>query len=120
MITLPFKNPSHDADELVSVIDGSIKPSRIFSIEVIVDEEIRKFITENYFTQTYYPPTSIDLNKLDSGLKYKNLGDYPAANDRYYKSYVSFFHGMGYSIVPDHDFIINLEGFNTVYKKRIL
>ncbi len=117
MINIPLKNPYHNADELLSVIDGSFKPSRIFNIEVIVDEEIRKFILENHFKKKYFPPVSIDIDMLDKGLKYETRGDYLAANERYYEAYVNFHHGMGYSIVPDHGFIINLEGFNTVYKK---
>jgi uroporphyrinogen decarboxylase len=117
LITIPLKNPYHNADELIATVDGSSNSPGVFNIEVIVDEEIRQFIIENYFGQKYFPPERLDINKLDSGLKYEAQDDYLLAKENYYRTYVNFHHGMGYSIVPDHDFIINLEGFNTVSEK---
>ena len=114
MLKIPLKNPYHNADELIAVIDGRAKSSGVFNIEVIVDEEIRQFIIENYFNKKYYPPAGIDLNKLGKGLEHASDEDYLIAKERYYRSYVNFHHGMGYSVVPDHDFIINLEAFNTI------
>lgn len=114
MIKIPLSSPEHDYEELLSVIDGSKGPQRVHNIEVIVDEEIKKHIIENFFEIDYFPSVGIDTGALRKSKTLADNDDYRRAKQNYYRMYVKFHYGMGYTIIPDHDFIINLESFNTV------
>jgi len=117
LIKFPIGKPEHDCEELLSVIDGSKAPQKVYSIEVIVDEEIKKYIMENLFDCDYFPSIGISERLLQSSKPLSSDEDYKKAKQDYYRMYMDFHYRMGYSIVPDHDFIINLESFNRVSLK---
>jgi uroporphyrinogen decarboxylase len=118
MISIPIKHPKPDFSEFIDVVEGRKKPSKVHNVEVIVDEEVKEFIIKNYFNEKYYSSVGININSLGDVSNILNMQDYKKAKENYYRMYVKFHYGMGYSIVPDHDFIINLEGFNTISQKK--
>lgn len=105
-----FINDASSFNDLISVCEGRKLPDKVHQIEVIFDEEIKKEIMEKYLGIGYHPPAGMLFPRKEmAGSK-----DYRAAKERYYRSNIDFHYHMGYSLVTDHDFLIGLEGFNSV------
>ena len=45
-----------DFNLLLKTLSGKEKSGKVYSIELLIDEEIRKDIIENYFNERYSPP----------------------------------------------------------------
>ena len=58
------KWPKTDFEELLSVIDGSRTPQKVYNFEVIVDEEIKKFVMENLLGLDYFPSVGVNTELL--------------------------------------------------------
>lgn len=107
MKTFPDIKPNPDFDELKRVLGGDILPKKVHFAELFFDEEIKKYIVENYFDEVNYPPfistsgdiyvSNSNISNTDNQNKYKN----------YYKQLVNFWYRMGHSFMVDHKFIID-------------
>ncbi len=58
MIEIPLKHPKPDFDELVKVLTGQLFPKRVIAAELLIDEEVKKFIIEHFFGEKNIPPPS--------------------------------------------------------------
>jgi uroporphyrinogen decarboxylase len=117
MLKVPLKKPEPDFDEFLKICEGLKDPDRVHHVEVIVDEEIKKEIMEKHLDQKFHPPVGMFFGEADKSLKSLKKEDHIKAKEDYYRMNISFHYHMGYSFVTDHDFLINLEGFNTVSEK---
>ena len=117
MLKVPLKKPEPDFDEFLNICEGLKDPDRVHHVEVIVDEEIKKEIMEKHLDQKFHPPVGMFFGEADKSLKSLKKEDHIKAKEDYYRMNISFHYHMGYSFVTDHDFLINLEGFNTVSEK---
>ena len=114
MIKIPFDKPKPDFDELSDVLLGKKKPKKVHFVEMLIDEEIKKAIIEDYFNEINLPPTvtfggSTEGVTADSDFK-KNK----EASEKYYKQLINFYYRMGYSVIADYEFLVNFQAFNTV------
>jgi uroporphyrinogen decarboxylase len=111
MNQFPLKKPDPDFNHLLDVLSGKEQPRRVLFCEMLIDEEIKKYLIENYFNETNYPPT------VTFGGSSGNASDYEAskeASDLYYRQLIDFYYRMGYSVVADFEFLVNFQSFNTV------
>jgi len=80
MITFPLENPLPDFQKFKEVLKGERKPEKVHFVELLVDEEIIRFITQNVFGDKW-TPLGINVNA-------------------YVKQYINFYYRMGYDYVP--------------------
>ena len=85
MNKFPLKSPEPDFDNLLEVLAGIKVPDRVLFCEMLIDEEIKQFLIENYFGRKNYPPTvTFGSNSPDvsDGIDYKETKE---ASEKYYK-----------------------------------
>jgi len=101
MYKFPLKNPSPDFESFKKVLKGEKKPERVYFVEMWVDEEIRKFITENLIGDKWVPapPEYSLLTSGDLVPSITSLEDKKA----YWRQNINFFYRMGYDCLPDMD-----------------
>lgn len=112
MLKIPIEKPEPDFDYLIKVISGLEKPNKVLSAELLIDEEVKQFIIENYFKEiNYLPPVTLwgggSKSEINSKEKIKTY-------ELYYKNVIDFYYRMGYSLYSDMNFIINFEALNTL------
>lgn len=115
MHQIPLNKPKPDYEELLGVLAGKKQPKSVHFVEMLVDEEIKKHIIENYFGEKNYPPT-VTFGGSAAGEK-KNRSEYDRTKnlaERYYRQLIDFYFRMGYSVVADYEFLVNFQAFNTV------
>ena len=120
MIKIPLKNPTPDFNNLSDVLAGKKEPLKVIFVEALIDEEIKKYIIENYFHEENIPPPPG-----------KTFGDRNVKNDqddnlhcddnysKYYIQLINFYFRMGYDIFPDDFYYMVIETFNTKIKTGI-
>lgn len=117
MINFPFKKPKPDFEDFIKVCEGKKIPDRVHNIEVLFDEEIKKEILEKYLNLKFYHPVGMFYGKIDKSVTTLNYKEHKKAKEDYYRMNTNFHYMMGYSIVTDHDYLINLESFNSVARR---
>ena len=70
MFEIPIKNPAPDFNRMVDILKGKVIPGKPMIAEILIDEEVKKFIVENYFNEKNCPPPveswgSTSLNIID-------------------------------------------------------
>ncbi len=115
MQKFPLQKPAPDFESLQYVLSGRKNPDKVLFCEMLIDEEIKKSIIENYFNEENYPPTvtfgGSDGSDTGDGDDYREKKE---ASQRYYRQLIDFYHRMGYSFVADYEFLVNFQSFNTV------
>jgi uroporphyrinogen decarboxylase len=114
MLTFPHENPRPDFVQFVQVVKGSITPRKVHFVEVLIDEEVKKYIIENYLCEQNVDPLpsfASEEGKVPGGCISE---DYRKKHEAYYLQYMNFYCRMGYDLIPDHDFIMNLYSLNRV------
>jgi uroporphyrinogen decarboxylase len=100
MQKFPKKNPEPDFYELKKVLSGEKLPKKVHPVDLFIDEEIKKYILENYFNEkniaepfmsSFFIKDKVDIEKL-----YKE----------YYKQLINFWYRMGYSFLVITEFSI--------------
>lgn len=115
VLKIPIKNPKPDFDYLVKVLSGEKIPDKVISVELLVDEEIKKFIIENYFGEKNIPPPNEQRFGSSNGDdSKKNSEEYRKICDDYNKQLINFYFRMGYSCIPDLEFYLDFSTLNTV------
>ena len=115
MLKIPIKKPKPDFDQMVKVLNGTIKPAKVINAEILIDEEVKKFIIENYFNEENYPPP-IEHWGSDS-LRTVDLDEKRKAYEKYYKQIINLYYRLGYNMFADLTFIVNFESLNTITLK---
>jgi len=90
-----LKTPSPDFDSFELVIKGEKKPSRVYLVEFLVDEEVMEYITQKYIGKDWILLTS-------------------ETRKEYQQQLIDFYYYMGYDYVPLAPEWFNLPDF----KKR--
>ena len=88
----PLKNPSPDFETFTKVLRGKRKPDKVHFVELGIDEEVMKYITENIFGEKWIPNTE-------------------ETTEAYLKQMVNFYYRMGYDYVPGWISFRNMPGF---------
>jgi len=76
---VPLKNPSPDFEELRKVLKGEKEAKRVHFVELLMDGEIRKEITEKYLNKKWIPATEETMKEFwmqDINFWYKLGYDY--------------------------------------------
>jgi uroporphyrinogen decarboxylase len=115
MHSFPLKNPKPDYEELLSVLAGKNTQKKVHFVEMLVDEEIKKYIIESCFGEKNYPPT-VTFGGSANGTAAVSVEQEQTRelSQRYYRQLIDFYYKMGYSVVADYEFLVNFQAFNTV------
>ena len=81
MVEVLLQNPSPDFESLEKVLRGEKEPEKVYFVELGIDEEIIKYITENIMGERWIPSTE-------------------ETQKDYQKQIVDFYYKMGYDYVP--------------------
>ena len=114
MIKIPLKNPKPDFEELLKVLSGEKEPEKVHFVEMLIDEEIKKILIEDYFGEKNYPPTVTFGGSEEGAAGDKDYRENKEASEKYYKQLINFYYRMGYSVLADYEFLVNFQAFNTV------
>lgn len=115
MLEIPIKNPKPDFANIVKVLNGETIPEKVFSAELLVDEEVKKFIIENYFHEKNIPPPSSQrFGSSDEESSQRDSKEYQTAYRNYHKHLIDFYYRMGYHFIPDLEFYLNFSSLNSV------
>ncbi len=114
MIKIPLSKPSPDFEELSAVLLGRKKASRIHFVEMLIDEEIKKALIEDYFGEINYPPTVTFGGSTDIYSDKIDFESSKVASEKYYKQLINLYYRLGYSVIADYEFLVNFQAFNTV------
>ena len=115
MLEIPLKNPKPDFEHLVKVLKGDVIPESVLMVELLIDEEVKKYIVDNYFNEKNIPPPSAQRfgSSVESAAD-RESEDYKAAYRNYHEHLIDFYHKMGYHLLPDLEFYLNFSSLNTV------
>jgi uroporphyrinogen decarboxylase len=114
MIKLPLSDPKPDFEELSNVLLGKKKPLKVHFVEMLIDEEIKKALIEDYFGEINYPPTVTFGGSADGISIDTDFHANKEASEKYYKQLINFYYRLGYSVIADYEFLVNFQAFNTV------
>ncbi len=81
MYRVPRSKPSPDFDAFERVLKGEIEPARVHFVELGIDAEVVKYISENYLDRKWVPPTEED-------------------GKEYLEQQIGFYLAMGYDYCP--------------------
>jgi uroporphyrinogen decarboxylase len=110
----PLKNPKPDFESFIQILDGIKKPEKVHFAEIVIDEEIKKFIVVNCFNERNYSPV-YESNK--ESLAIEDMEKKKQISENYYKQLINFYLRMGYCFLMDDEFPANFESLNTVSLK---
>jgi len=117
MFSFPLQKPKPDFDTLLQVLSGKREPDKVFFCEMLIDEEIKKYIIENYFHEQNYSPTvTFGGSSEGSSESRVDFEETKKSSERYYRQLIQFYYRMGYSFVADYEFLVNFQSFNIVSK----
>ena len=113
MLKIPINDPKPDFDRLTKILKGSLIAEKVWPAEIIIDDEVKKFILENYFNEKYYPRVLM-FNRENKGVLNKlDFEDKKKGFNNYYKQTINFYYKMGYSFLVIDEFFENFESLNT-------
>jgi len=114
MKKFPLENPKPDYNELLKVLSGEKESDKVHFVEMLIDEEIKKALIEEYFGEKNYPPT-VTFGGSEKGAAIdSSFNENKEASNKYYKQLINFYYKLGYSVLADYDFLVNFQAFNTV------
>ena len=99
----------------MNVLKGTGKSERVYYAELLIDEEIKKTILEDYLNEKYFPPpvSQRGTDKLYSS----DFDEKRKYYENYYRQSIRYWYLMGYSLYSDLTFIFNFESLNPLIKK---
>jgi uroporphyrinogen decarboxylase len=115
MIEIPLKKPKPDFENLTMVLSGEKIPKRVIFAELLVDEEIKKYIIEHYFHERNVPPPSAQrFGSIESEKNTKDIEEFRSAYRNYHLRLIDFYYRMGYHFIPDLEYYLNFSSLNSV------
>jgi uroporphyrinogen decarboxylase len=115
VLNIPIKNPRPDFETLAGVLKGETIPHRVISAELLIDEEVKKYIIENYFHEKNIPPPSSQrFGSSDKESTRRNSPEFKTACQTYHRHLIDFYYRMGYHFIPDLEFYLNFSALNLV------
>jgi len=104
------KKQKPDFEELVSVLAGKKITGDVLYAELLIDEEIKKVLLEDFLNDEYFPPPVFSWGEKKVDLM--NFNEKKNYYKKYYEKTINFYYRMGYSMVTDMMFINNFESLN--------
>ena len=117
MLKLPLLKPKPDFEYFIDVLSGKKKQDKVVFIELLIDEEIQKYIIENYFNEKYILPTNPRIFHKSEGkseIISNNFKKDKEDRAKFLKQTINFWHRMGYDCWPELEFFWNFESLNTI------
>ncbi|MCL5069707.1 MAG: hypothetical protein M1308_02245 [Actinobacteria bacterium] len=114
MIKFPLANPKPDFNNLAAILAGKKEPNKVPIVEMLIDEEVKKILIEEYFGEKNYPPTVTFGGSAEGVSDVKSYSQNKEDSEKYYKQLINFYYRMGYSVLADYEFLVNFQSFNTV------
>lgn len=115
MFEIPVKKPKPDFDHLVDILSGRAVPDRIVAVELLIDEEVKKYIIENIFNEKNVPPPSAQrFGSSETEMTRRGSKDFRDAYRSYHTHLIDFYYRMGYHCIPDLEFYLKFSSLNTV------
>jgi len=102
--------PHPDFNDFTAVLKGTKKPAKVHYAELVVDEEIKKIILEEFLEDEYFAPPV--LNWGSSGTAVLSFNEKKTQYKKYYEKTIKFYYQMGYSMITDMMFMNNFEALN--------
>jgi len=115
MIEIPLKKPEPDFNNLVEVVEGRKEQNEVIFAELLIDEEVKKYIVENYFGyKNVPPPSSQRFGSSKEEKDFRKTDEYKNAYEDYHKAIIDLYYKLGYHFIPDLEFYLDFSSFNTV------
>ena len=110
MVNIPFKTPKPDFDLMSKVLNGDVITDKVIMAELLIDEEVKKFIIENYFNEKNVPPPSAQrFGSSKEEAAGRETPEYRKAYRDYHRHLIDFYYKMGYHCVPDLEYYLNFS-----------
>ena len=106
MLEIPIKKPRPDFELLTGVLQGSAAGYGIMNAELLIDEEVKKFIVENYFNEKNVPPPAAQRFGSADGPGHES-DKFKTASRNYHLHLIDFYYRMGYHFIPDLEFYLD-------------
>ncbi|MCL5772001.1 MAG: hypothetical protein M1479_06990 [Actinobacteria bacterium] len=110
MLKIPFNNPKPDFENFVNVLNGKKEADKVYVAELQIDEEVKKYIIENYFNEKNFAQQDMFSSK-----SIKNHED-ESENENYFRHLINFYYRMGYDFLADFKFIQDYNSLNKTTK----
>mgnify|MGYP005857575691 CR=1 FL=1 len=114
MIKIPLSNPKPDFNELNEILSGKKEPKKVHFVEMLIDEEIKKNLIEEYFGEKNIPPTVTFGGSAEGINEDTDFTKNKEESEKYYRQLINFYYRLGYSVIADYEFLVNFQAFNTV------
>lgn len=111
-----FSNLRPDFNDMIKVLDGTAKFPKVYFVEIVIDEEIKKEIIEKYFGLKNISKPEILISSKESAENIEFTIDVKETQN-YYQQLIDFYYRLGYSVIPDLDYLFNLNILNTVKRE---
>lgn len=103
-------------ENVIKILKGEAI-NKVELMELLIDEEIKQVILEQYLNDYYYPPPIRHWG--ENYISTSNFQDRKEIYKNYYKQNIKFWYMLGYSLVPDLTFISYFESMNKLSNKTI-
>jgi uroporphyrinogen decarboxylase len=115
MLQIPLKNPKPDFDNLAQVLSGKRAGRGVIAAELLIDEEVKKYIIEHYFHEINHPPPAAQRfgSSAEDSVR-RNTEEFQTAYRNYHLHLIDFYYRMGYHFIPDLEFYLNFSSLNNV------
>ena len=113
MADFKIAKPRPDFNGLVEVLNGTKKSKGALYQELLIDEEIKKIVLEDYLGEEYVPPpvAAFSLGNKHSEI---NFSEKKKQYREYYENTLLFYYKMGYSLYVDFTFMNHIEERNSL------
>ena len=98
-----------------AVLKGTKKSAKVHYAELVVDEEIKKIILEEFLEDEYFPPPVLNWGNSETAVL--SFDEKKTQYKKYYEKTIKFYYAMGYSMVTDMMFMNNFEALNPFQNK---
>jgi len=114
MADFRIAEPQPDFDELVAVLNGTRKSDKALYQELMVDEEIKKKVLQDYLKEEYVPPPVSAFSLGENKQSKTSFAEKKKKYKTYYENTLQFYYRMGYSLYVDFTFQNHIEELNTL------
>ena len=90
------RRPSPNFQELEEVLKGKKEPKKVYFVELGVDQEVVRFITENMLGERWVLPPERLMGRSAA----RGKASFDESEEKFWKQYINFYYRMGYDYVP--------------------
>jgi len=100
-VLLALKNLSPDFESFARVIKGEKEPEKVYFVELLIDEEIKKAVIEKVMGEKWSPPPRLLFGA--------SAGDKKENPEIYWQQHINFYYKMGYDFMPDMEHLLRWQ-----------